>query len=66
MYWVGGGTIPAYDANKQCVFWNSSVTDQYTWTPDACGTQRPFICQKHRYDESNPPTDLTSGKNKQF
>uniref|UniRef100_A0A1I7XUF1 C-type lectin domain-containing protein n=1 Tax=Heterorhabditis bacteriophora TaxID=37862 RepID=A0A1I7XUF1_HETBA len=62
-YWAGNGSIPVYDTNKQCVFWDSKAgVYPNTWTPDNCYNLRPFICQKHRYDSNNTnPNDIDTG-----
>lgn len=59
-FWAGGGGTPAYDPTKQCVYWDATARDGNTWTLDACSTPRPYICQKHRYDQNSPPTSLDS------
>ncbi|WKX98783.1 hypothetical protein Q1695_014011 [Nippostrongylus brasiliensis] len=66
-FWVNG-VAPTYDANKECVYWDSSQDKTAsTWTPVSCGVQKPFICQKHRYNVDNSPNvigdlDVPAGK----
>ncbi|PAV58039.1 hypothetical protein WR25_18806 [Diploscapter pachys] len=58
-FWKGGGGPPPYDANNPCVYFDGAAGNSgQVWTPDACSTQRNFVCQKHRYDQDYHPFSL--------
>ncbi|CAO4385027.1 unnamed protein product [Caenorhabditis nigoni] len=59
-YWADNQ--PSNDPVDQCVYFDGRSSDgNKVWVTDTCSTPRPFVCQKHRYDENYTPNEIGQG-----